>query len=236
MPEPFLDSFREGPPPERVWVKICCIQSLEEAHWAIEAGADALGLVARMPSGPGVIEEARIAPIIAGVGDSIATVLLTAETQAAAILAQLRATRPHAVQLCDAVTPAVHAALQEAAPQVMRIQVVHVEGVDSIEPAIAASQHAGALLLDSGKPNQPVKQLGGTGNVHDWSVSRAIVEAVRCPVFLAGGLNPGNVGKAIDQVRPAGVDVCTGIRQGMALDRQQLHAFIRAARQGKTGR
>jgi phosphoribosylanthranilate isomerase len=86
------------------------------------------------------------------------------------------------------------------------------------------------LLLDSGNPGLPVRELGGTGRVHDWSLSRRIVADSPVPVFLAGGLNPGNVEEAIRQVRPFGVDVCTGVRTEGRLDEAKLREFCRAVR------
>ena len=73
-----------------------------------------------------------------------------------------------------------------------------------------------------------MKELGGTGRVHDWSLSRRIVESAPCPVFLAGGLNAANVADAIRAVRPYGVDLCTGVRSGDALDPAKLAAFMAA--------
>jgi phosphoribosylanthranilate isomerase len=73
-----------------------------------------------------------------------------------------------------------------------------------------------------------VKELGGTGRVHDWSLSRRIREAIRVPLFLAGGLNASNVHQAIEQVNPFGIDVCSGVRTNGALDEQKLSAFVSA--------
>lgn len=87
-----------------------------------------------------------------------------------------------------------------------------------------------AILLDSGNPTLAVKELGGAGRTHDWSVSRAIVESVRVPVYLAGGLRAENVGAAVEAVRPVGVDVCTGVRTDGRLDDLKLQAFILALR------
>jgi phosphoribosylanthranilate isomerase len=74
----------------------------------------------------------------------------------------------------------------------------------------------------------PVKQLGGTGRVHDWTLSRKIREKMEVPVFLAGGLTPENVGEALQQVQPFGVDVCNGVRTNGKLDEAKLEAFFRA--------
>jgi phosphoribosylanthranilate isomerase len=87
-----------------------------------------------------------------------------------------------------------------------------------------------AILLDSGNPSLSTKELGGTGRVHDWAVSRRIRDSVDVPIFLAGGLNPDNVGKAITRVAPFGVDVCSGLRANGRLDEAKLVAFMRAVR------
>jgi phosphoribosylanthranilate isomerase len=70
--------------------------------------------------------------------------------------------------------------------------------------------------------------LGGTGLTHNWEISREIVKAVDIPVFLAGGLHPGNVREAIKAVKPFGVDVCSGVRSDGELDPLKLRLFIEA--------
>jgi phosphoribosylanthranilate isomerase len=104
-----------------------------------------------------------------------------------------------------------------------------VTGASAIDEAQrAASNGADALLLDSGRPALSVKELGGTGRVHDWAISAELVRAVRIPVFLAGGLNAANVADAIRQVKPFAVDVCSGVRTGGKLDEGELAAFMHA--------
>ena len=209
-------------------VKICCMGSVEEARIAIELGASAIGLVSRMPSGPGPIEEELIAEIISAVGDSVETFLLTCETTADAIIAQQRRTGVSTLQLVDAVEPRAHETIRAALPGVRIVQVIHVTGDNSIVDAVNGAKTADALLLDSGNPSLAVKELGGTGRRHDWSISRAIVEASSVPVYLAGGLNPSNVREAIKTVRPYGVDVCSGVRTEGKLDRSKAAAFFAA--------
>jgi phosphoribosylanthranilate isomerase len=213
-----------------IQVKICCIASVAEARAAIRRGADAIGLVSAMPSGPGPIPEALIAEIAGAVRGAAATILLTSLTEAAAIAAQVGRCGVTAVQLCDAVTPARHAVLRAALPGVTVVQVVHVTGADALERAQAAAAGVDALLLDSGNPAARVKELGGTGRTHDWTLSRRIVGAVSVPVWLAGGLTAANVADAIRAVGPTGVDVCTGVRTGGRLDERKLAAFVRAVR------
>ncbi len=85
-----------------------------------------------------------------------------------------------------------------------------------------------SLLLDSGRPRAPIKELGGTGRVHDWSLSRSIVAQVSRPVFLAGGIRPDNAAEATRQVRPFGIDLCTGVRRDGQLDAERLRGLFTA--------
>ncbi|MEJ2371808.1 MAG: phosphoribosylanthranilate isomerase, partial [Gemmatimonadales bacterium] len=118
--------------------------------------------------------------------------------------------------------------LREALPGVRLVQVVHVTGPEALNEAVDVSRRADALLLDSGRPDLAVKQLGGTGRVHDWEVSRAIRNAVDVPIFLAGGLGPDNVAEAVRTVQPFAVDVCSGLRTGGRLDEAKLRDFVAA--------
>jgi phosphoribosylanthranilate isomerase len=121
-----------------------------------------------------------------------------------------------------------HKQLREALPGISLVQVIHVTGPESVDEAVAVSRNVDAILLDSGNQTLPIKELGGTGRVHDWQLSARIREVVKVPLFLAGGLNPANVAEAINQVRPFGVDVCSGLRTDGKLDEAKLSAFFNA--------
>lgn len=209
-------------------VKICCIASLEEAQAAIAAGASALGLVSAMPSGPGVIEEDVIAEIARRIPPPIGTVLLTSEISADAIIAQQRRCGTNTLQLCDYVDASVYRELRRELPGISLVQVIHVTGPETIEVARAAAEHVHALLLDSGDTTLPVKLLGGTGRVHDWTVSRKIRDSVKVPLFLAGGLRADNVAEAVAAVEPFGLDLCSSVRTDGQLDADKLNAFFKA--------
>jgi phosphoribosylanthranilate isomerase len=212
----------------RTRLKVCCIGSVEEARLAVAAGADALGLVSAMPSGPGVIEEARIAEVVAAAPPPVATFLLTALTDPEEIAAQQRRCGASVLQLVTPLSPGAVMQLRALVPGIKLVPVVHVEDERSVAEAVALAPHADALLLDSGRPSLPVPELGGTGRTHDWTHSRAIVDAVPVPVFLAGGLHPDNVGEAIRTVRPFGLDLCSGVRTDGRLDAAKLRAFVAA--------
>jgi phosphoribosylanthranilate isomerase len=210
-------------------IKICCISSEEEAGIAIEYGASAIGLVARMPSGPGPIPDELIKQIAKNVAPPVATFLLTCETSVEAIIKHHQRTYTNTIQIVDSLSEGNYSQLKAALPAVKIVQVIHVIDEGSVDEAVEISCMVDAILLDSGNPNLKIKELGGTGRVHNWNLSRQIREKSKCPVFLAGGLNPGNVRQAIEEVQPFAVDVCSGVRTEGRLDRKKLEMFFRNA-------
>ena len=215
--------------PATVRVKVCCISSLAEARAAVGYGASALGLVSAMPSGPGCIEESLIAEIAGQVPPPVATFLLTAHQEPGAIVDQHRICRTTTIQFVDRLDKAAYAVLRRHLPGIGLVQVIHVRDKGAVQHALGIAPLVDALLLDSGNPSLAVKELGGTGRVHDWSISRQICQESPRPVFLAGGLHPGNVAEAVRIVRPFGVDLCTGIRTEGKLDGAKLSRFMNAA-------
>ena len=213
-------------------VKICCIMSVDEARLAIAAGASALGLVSAMPSGPGVIDDDTIARIAAAVLPPTETFLLTARCTADAIAEQHARCGTTTIQLVDHVPHTELRRLRERLPGVRLVQVIHVAGERSIDEALGVAPLVDALLLDSGNPQLAVKELGGTGRVHDWAVSRAIREAAGVPLYLAGGLNARNVAEAIAIVEPFGIDLCSGVRTDGRLDAGKLAGLFGALSAG----
>ena len=212
-------------------VKICCIASVEEMRMAVAYGASAVGLVSAMPSGPGPIPEEAIAEIAALIPPPVASFLLTSKQDATSIIAQQKRCRTNTIQLCDDVDQRTYQELRNSLPGVSLVQVVHVNGPESVREAVSVSKFVDAILLDSGSPTAAVKVLGGTGRVHDWNLSKAIREAVNIPVFLAGGLRAENVPQAISEVAPFGLDVCSGVRTNGKLDETKLSRFFEAVRE-----
>ena len=207
-------------------VKICCIADIDEAMMAISMGAHAIGLVSEMPSGPGVIGDDKIKEIASNVPEDILTFLLTCRTDARGIIEQCKAAGTNTLQIVDELSEGTYKEIKEALPGVKLVQVIHVIDNDSVAEAVKVSGEVDALLLDSGNPKLEVKELGGTGRVHNWEISRMIREAVSIPVYLAGGLDPGNVRKAIQTVEPYAVDLCSGVRTDGKLDEAKLKRFF----------
>lgn len=211
---------------ERPRVKIGCIGSVREAWLAVTAGASALGLISEMPSGPGVIPENAIAHVARAVPPGVTSVLLTCRQDVGSIIAQQTRTGVGAIQICDRLRDGTYDDLRRALPGVGLMQVIHVTGPESVAEAVAIAPHVQALVLDSSDPAGPTKELGGTGRVHDWGLSRQIRERVQVPVYLAGGLTPENAARAVAEVGPFGLDLCSGVRTGGLLDPDKLRRFF----------
>ena len=201
---------------------------MEEAFLAINHGADALGLVGNMPSGPGVIADELISQITKQIPPPIATFLLTRERKASDIIAHHQKVQTNTIQIVDSLLEMDYTLIREAIPTVKIVQVIHVLNEKQIDEALEIEQWVDAILLDSGNPNLKVKILGGTGNSHDWKLSRKIREAVNKPVFLAGGINAQNVKQAIAEVNPYGIDLCSSVRTNGQLDASKLDIFFKA--------
>lgn len=208
-------------------VKICCISSIDEAANALKYGADILGLVAKMPSGPGTIDDCLISAIVKSIPTETTTFLLTPKTSVNEIIEHQRLTGTNCIQLVDAVKIEDYKILREALPNIKLIQVIHVVDEDSVQEAIRYAEVADMILLDSGNPKLQIKELGGTGRRHNWDLSRKIVESISKPVFLAGGLKPENIREAIEKVKPYGVDLCSGVRTDGTLDLEKLDRFFK---------
>jgi len=211
-----------------VKVKICCISSIEEARLAVAYGAAAIGLVGRMPSGPGIITDELIHAIAKTVPPPIQTFLLTSETTTDNIIEHHKKVNTTTIQIVDALSGREYHKIREAIPNVQLVQVIHVLDEGSIKEAIEISEFVDAILLDSGNPNLPTKVLGGTGKTHNWDLSKKIREEISLPVFLAGGINKDNIKKAIEHVQPYGIDLCSSVRTNGQLDERKLEELFKA--------
>lgn len=211
-------------------VKICGIRSGTDLERALAAGADALGfIVGARHRTEAELSPAAAADLVRCLPPFVSSVMVTHRQEPGAILALADQVRPSVLQLQDAIDPGALQTLRSALPATRLVVAVHVIDADAIPEARRLAPLVDALLLDS----RTADRIGGTGVPHDWSISRRIVEAVQIPVILAGGLQPGNLAEAIARVRPAAVDVNTGVENAAGeKDPQRLQAFVRIARQG----
>ena len=167
-----------------------------------------------------------ITEIASRIPPPVATFLLTSKQTAEEIIEQQLKTKVNTLQLVDHVAYAELKKLRKQLPGIKLVQVIHVVDEHSIDEALNVQKYVDALLLDSGNPKLEVKELGGTGRTHNWSISKKIKDKVNIPIFLAGGLNPGNVLEAIKTVQPYGLDICSGVRTENRLDEEKLKLFF----------
>jgi len=210
----------------RPLIKVCCIASIKEAEMALSLGADMLGFVSEMPSGPGVLDLANIAKIIKRLPRGTHSVLLTSKQKAQDIIKQHMLVKTTSIQMVDKLNGSELLKLRQALKMTQLIQVIHIVDSSAVGEALQYTSLVDMLLLDSGNPLASKKELGGTGRVHDWAISREICIRSSIPVLLAGGLNVKNVFSALTEVKPSGVDVCSGIRKQGNLDRTGLFDFL----------
>jgi phosphoribosylanthranilate isomerase len=210
------------------------ISSPTEARSISAIGVDHLGvLVGRgdFPREQPIANAARIASAILPPAQ-FSALFLTAEIEL--IEAWAKELRPSIVHLGAApgfLSPANVARLKARLPNSRIMRSIPVSGKQSLAIARDYAEIVDFLLLDSYRAAD--RQIGGLGTTHDWSISRCIVEQVRVPVILAGGLGPDNVADAIRSVRPAGVDSKTKTDRddshGKDIERvRRFHAAARA--------
>ena len=219
-----------------VKLQIYTMQTVEEAQAVAAAGVDHIGVTPAERGLPGEISFAQARAIVAAVRGHATTVALSVEADPDAITGMVRAVEPDILHLCGlegTLDPAAVGALRERLPGVAIMQAIAVGGPDAVQTAQAYQDVADMLILDTQAPD--IDGIGASGATHDWSISRAIVESVRIPVILAGGLSPENVADAIRAVRPWAVDSLTHTNRplpdgGFRKDLDRVRAFVDAAR------
>lgn len=213
----------------RMRVKVCGVRSAEDLRTVLDAGADDIGLIC----GTTHFSEDALTPGEASALASMApadasTVLVTHLVDPAEILALAALIGVRGIQLHGPVDDAATAAVMAGARGLRVTRALHVVDRMGLREIPALARTADALLLDS----RTADRLGGTGQVHDWSISariRALAGAT--PVILAGGLTPENVAAAIAAVRPAGVDANSGLEDARGdKDPGRVRDFVAAAR------
>ena len=210
-------------------VKFCGINKTEWAQMAINLGADYIGFlvgITHVAEDKLTNQEARK---IIGELDfkNSVPIGVTHLQDAKAIIKTMREINVNAIQIHDSITLDGIKEIRDSIQNSYIIKAVHVQQrQQSIDYALMFEEYVDALLLDS----RTEDRLGGTGMIHDWNISRDIVEAVRKPVFLAGGLTPDNLLDAIEKVKPFGVDVNSGIESYGEKDLNKMSKFIRLAK------
>ncbi len=218
-------------------VKICGIRRSEDALLAAQCGADAVGLlVGQRHSSPDFITAALAEEIARTLPPSVEAVLVTHITEVDEIERLLRQSGITAVQLHSEITADSVANLRTRLPDLKVFKSVHVISAQSMRYPEGFSKIVDGFVLDT--INVATGQVGGTGNIHDWSISQKIVERFPdIPTILAGGLTSKNVRSAIESVHPFGVDVNSGTKGSDGFkDARKMREFIREAKRlGATG-
>lgn len=217
-------------------VQIYTMQTPEEAQAVSAAGVDHIGVTPAHRGLPGEVDFDTARAICAAVGPHVIKVALSVETDPDAITLMVLTVRPDVLHLCGlagAVPPEAVRMLRARLPGVRIMQAISVTGPEVIETALTYQPVADYLILDTQAPD--IAGIGASGQTHDWTISRRIVEQVNIPVILAGGLSPENVADAIRAVRPWGVDSLTHTNQplpggGFRKDIERVRQFVAAAR------
>jgi phosphoribosylanthranilate isomerase len=213
-----------------VRAKICGIRRPPDLDIAVRSGADAIGLI----SGITHVSEDNLTPdearrLAQRVPPFVSTVLVTHLQDATEILELGGYVGADTIQIHGLVDPETTQAVFERWPGRIT-KAVHVTGASAVEDALAYADICHAIHLDS----RTQERLGGTGQTHDWAISARVVGAVApLPVYLAGGLRPENVAEAVARVRPAGVDVNSGVEGANGRkEEQRMRAFVAHASAG----
>lgn len=212
-------------------VKICGVRQPEDVTIAARCGADAFGvLVGRAHHSPDFIESAEARRIIRTAPPFMTPVLVTHLSDPVEVLGLINATGVNVVQIHSEMDPTALKMLRGTKRGLRVLKAFHIISEESVtygEPYLGCVD---GFILDTFSPE--TDQVGGTGRVHDWHISRAVVERYApMPVILAGGLDPVNVSDAVKAVRPYGVDVNTGTKNsGGMKDEMKIKNFIKNAK------
>ena len=207
-------------------IKICGITNFNDLELVSSSGADAIGVIVDIPRSPRNIPREKARKLVRKTPIFTKTVIVIAPDNL-----------EEAVSLCEYIEPDVvqiHSDkvnikdLSESTNRIKIIQTLNANKVDDPEYP-SGLEYSDALLLDSLTSGH----LGGTGKVHDWRKSKKMVELINPkPLILAGGLNPDNVKKAIEFVKPYAVDVCTGTESRPGIkDPDKVQQFLSNVRE-----
>ena len=215
-------------------VQIYTMQSVAEAVEVSSLGVDHLGITPSSIGLPGEIDFNTARNIVETVGKSAVCVALTVESSLDLIVSMVQAVRPDILHLCgleDSFPPDEVLKLKDRLPDLPIMQAISVAGPDAVQVALSYQEVADYLILDTQAPD--IAGIGASGLTHDWNISRSIVQELKIPVILAGGLSPDNVSEAIKFVQPWAVDSLTHTNQilpkgGFQKDLNKIRQFVQA--------
>lgn len=191
---------------KRVRVKICGITSLTDLKIAVEAGADAVGMVVEVPQSPRNITMSKAKELIETTPIFVETVVVTVPENVTYVYRIQEELNPSGIQVHG-----LNHMIEEVRDKITRsllIGTVQAKSDLVIDNVVKVARYCDAILLDSFVPGKK----GGSGVIHDWEISKRVREAIHPkPLILAGGLTPQNIKQAISTVKPFAVDVSSGV-------------------------
>lgn len=210
-----------------VKVKICGVANEEDAIQAALLGADFVGLLVEISFSEDSISRKKAKEIIKKLPLEVTPVFVTYLQKAEPIIEIAEEINPGVIQLHNDISVEEIGKIRNALPKIKITKTISVIDKKAIVEAQLFGKYVDYILLDT-----KVKGCrGGTGQVHDWSISREIVKKAKKPIFLAGGLNPENVAEAIETVVPFAVDTNSGVKKGAGKkDYEKMKLFIELAK------
>lgn len=214
-------------------VQIFEVNNLIEARTLAELGVDHIGVLVGKGEYPRELNYKQAKEIFKSLPKGRKGVALSLSPNLEEILELVKKTGPDILllgTLLKYISPADVSKIKQDFPSLKIMRSIPVVDEETIETAKNYEEVADYLLLDTYKEKDT--QIGATGRTHNWEISRRIVENVKIPVILAGGLGPDNVAEAIKRVRPAGVDskTKTDRADGQGKDMDKVREFVKMAK------
>ncbi|RLD12700.1 MAG: hypothetical protein DRI22_05105 [Caldiserica bacterium] len=220
-------------------IQIYAINNLHDAEKLCELGVDRLGIVTSKNGNveKGIVSYMKAKELISSIREQgRETSLILDVKEIEEIVPAIELIKPDYLHICYEVEREYLIKLRESVKSKILLA-IPVSGEESIEKAILFDDLVDSFILDTpGESKQMPGFIGATGKTHDWNISRKIVESVKKPVILGGGLSPENVCKAIKRVKPSGVDAKTSldIPEGNGRkDIKKVELFVKRVRECK---
>ena len=204
-------------------VKVCGLTTESDLAAAVDAGADAVGVICDVPvDTPREVSVERAAELADSTPPFVTSVLVTMADDLADAVDLVDAVEPDALQLHGDTSPDALASLRADVDADLLLAV----DADDVTSAEAYDDVVDGLIVDTAGEDGG----GGTGLTHDWDRTRDAAADLESPVILAGGLTPANVADAVRTVEPFAVDVASGVEQrGGVKDVDAVRSFVERA-------
>ena len=209
-------------------VKICANKSIYDAESCIIAHADIIGvLVGQEHTSNDFVNKDVAKQIVDYVNHRCEVSLVTHLTNANEIIELTKYIGNDIIQLHSDINESEVKKIKDEIPSIKLVRLIHISKDGKICTDYSKMKYVDYYLLDSF--NLKTNQVGGTGTIHNWNKSKRIIKMLDKPTFLAGGLSPNNVKKAIEETQPYGVDVNSGCKTDGIKDRNKVIEFVKNA-------